>query len=186
MARYVVASIAVALAVFVVLANSRSQQDQGPAKAQQKENATYAGIKVEDKSPKRKDKLVLNDAQWRERLTREQYRILRKKGTEAAFCSPFLDNKKIGVYSCAACALPLFQTATKFVSGTGWPSFFQPIDRKDIWLKTDTSYNMYRLEVLCSRCDSHLGHLFPDGPEDKTGLRYCINGESLKFGEKKS
>ncbi|MCH7945978.1 MAG: peptide-methionine (R)-S-oxide reductase, partial [Armatimonadetes bacterium] len=83
-------------------------------------------------------------------------------------------------------SLSLFQTDAKFVSGTGWPSFFQPINRKDIWLKTDTSYNMVRLEILCSRCDSHLGHLFPDGPEDKTGLRYCINGESLKFKQKKS
>ena len=186
MVRYVAVSIAVALAVFGVLANSRDNQDQAQANAQLKENKTYAGIKIEDKSPKRKDKLVLTDVQWRKKLTADQYNILRKRGTEAAFCSPWLDNKKNGVYSCAGCGLPLFQTDAKFDSKTGWPSFFQPIKRKDIWLKTDTSYNMVRLEVLCSRCDSHLGHLFPDGPEDKTGLRYCINGESLKFKKKKS
>ena len=194
MARYVVASIIVALAVLVVFANSRNKQNQGQSKAQGAEPKTYAGIKVEDyagikvedKSPTRKDKLVLSEDQWRERLTPEQHRILRRKGTERAFCSAFLDNKKNGVYSCAACGLPLFQTDAKFVSGTGWPSFFQPISRKDIWLKSDTSFNMIRLEVLCSRCDSHLGHLFPDGPEDKTGLRYCINGESLKFKQKES
>ena len=186
MARYLVASIAVVLAVLVVVANSRSQQDQGRSKGQQVEQNGYAGLTIEEKSPARKDKLVLSESQWRERLTLEQYRILRKRGTEAAFCSPFLDNKKTGVYSCAACGLSLFKTNAKFVSGTGWPSFFQPINRKDIWLKSDTSFNMYRLEVLCSRCDSHLGHLFPDGPADETGLRYCINGESLKFGEKKS
>ena len=186
MARYVVVSIAVALAVFVVLANSRDKNIQGPEDSQQLKLSSYAGIKVEDMSPARKDKLVLSEDQWRDRLTAEQYKILRKRGTEAAFCSPWLDNKKKGVYSCAGCGLSLFQTDAKFDSKTGWPSFFQPIKRKDIWLKTDTSYNMYRLEVLCSRCDSHLGHLFPDGPEDKTGLRYCINGESLKFKQKKS
>ena len=157
----------------------------GQSRRQEIEKKLYAGIKVEDKSPERKDKLVLSDAEWKKRLTDEQYRILRKKGTEAAFCSPLLDNKKKGTYHCAGCDLPLFATDSKFISGTGWPSFFQPVDRKNIWLKTDLSLNMYRLEVLCSKCDGHLGHLFTDGPEDKTGLRYCINGESLTFKEKK-
>ncbi|MCH8979406.1 MAG: peptide-methionine (R)-S-oxide reductase MsrB [Armatimonadetes bacterium] len=186
MVRYFAAFGAVLLAALIVYANALNRVEPVEATQQQDKKSEYAGIKVEDKSPKRKDKLVLSDDQWRERLTAEQYRILRKRGTEAAFCSPWLDNKKKGTYSCAACGLQLFKTDAKFVSGTGWPSFFQPINRKDIWLKTDMSFNMRRLEVLCSRCDSHLGHLFPDGPEDKTGLRYCINGESLKFKQKKS
>lgn len=146
---------------------------------------SYNGIKVEDKSPERKDKLVLSDVEWKKRLTNEQYRILRNKGTEAAFCSPLNDVHKPGVFHCAGCDLPLFATDAKFVSGSGWPSFFQPVSRKDIWMKSDWTVNTYRIEVLCSRCDGHLGHVFPDGPSDKTGLRFCINGESLKFVEKK-
>lgn len=177
MVRYLIAIGAVSLVALVIFAQSNRQS------AVQK---TYAGVKIEDKSPVRKDKVVMTEAEWKKKLTEEQYRILRGKGTEAAFCSPFLDNKKNGIYHCAACDIALFKTDTKFISGTGWPSFFQPIKRNDIWLKTDLSYNMYRLEVLCSRCDSHLGHLFPDGPKDKTGLRYCINGESLNFIEKKN
>ena len=176
MVRYLIAIGVVSLIALVIFAQSNRQS------VVQK---TYAGVKIEDKSPERKDKVSFSDAEWKKRLTEEQYRILRRKGTEAAFCSPFLDNKKNGSYLCAGCDLELFKTDAKFVSSTGWPSFFQPVDRKNIWLKTDLSLNMYRLEILCSRCDGHLGHLFPDGPKDKTGLRYCINGESLKFKEKK-
>ena len=176
MVRYLIAIGVVSLIALVIFAQSNRQR------VVQK---TYAGVKIEDKSPERKDKVSFSDAEWKKRLTEEQYRILRSKGTEAAFCSPFLDNKKNGSYLCAGCDLELFKTDSKFVSSTGWPSFFQPVDRKNIWLKTDFSFNMYRLEILCSRCDGHLGHLFPDGPKDKTGLRYCINGESLKFKEKK-
>ena len=176
MVRYLIAIGVVSLIALVIFAQSNRQS------VVQK---TYAGVKIEDKSPERKDKVSFSDAEWKKRLTEEQYRILRRKGTEAAFCSPFLDNKKNGSYLCAGCDLELFKTDAKFVSSTGWPSFFQPVDRKNIWLKTDLSLNMYRLEILCSRCDGHLGHLFPDGPKNKTGLRYCINGESLKFKEKK-
>ena len=176
MVRYLIAIGVVSLIALVIFAQSNRQS------VVQK---TYAGVKIEDKSPERKDKVSFSDAEWKKRLTEEQYRILRRKGTEAAFCSPFLDNKKNGSYLCAGCDLELFKTDAKFVRSTGWPSLFQPVDRKNIWLKTDLSLNMYRLEILCSRCDGHLGHLFPDGPKNKTGLRYCINGESLKFKEKK-
>lgn len=135
-------------------------------------------------SPKRKDKLVLSDAEWKKRLTPEQYRILRNKGTEAAFCSPMYDNHKIGTYRCVGCGLALFKSDNKFTSGTGWPSFFQPASKDAIWTRADNSYGMRRVEVLCARCDGHLGHVFDDGPKP-TGLRYCINGEVLKFAEAK-
>jgi methionine-R-sulfoxide reductase len=155
----------------------------GEAQAQKR---VYGGLVVDEKSPERKDKLVLTDAEWQKRLTPEQYKILRNKGTEAAFCSPLNDVKKPGVFHCAGCDLELFSTEAKFTSGTGWPSFFQPVKRENVWLKSDFSYGMDRVEVLCSRCDGHLGHVFNDGPRDKTGNRFCINGESLKFKEKKS
>lgn len=139
---------------------------------------------VEEKSPVREDKVVRTEEEWKKRLTPEQMRILRRKGTEPAFCSGFLSNKEVGVYHCVGCDLPLFSTDTKFDSGTGWPSFFQPVERGNIWLKTDLSFGMVRVEVLCSRCDGHLGHVFDDGPRAGGGLRFCINGEILRFVEK--
>lgn len=142
---------------------------------------TYAGLTIEEVSPKRKDKVVKSDAEWKKQLTTEQYRILRNKGTEAAFCSGQLEKKGDGTYHCVGCDLALFKADSKFDSGTGWPSFFQPFNRENVWLKTDLSFGMVRVEVLCSRCDGHLGHVFDDGPKDKTGIRYCINGEILKF-----
>ncbi len=142
---------------------------------------SIGGLKIEDKSPTRPDKLVKTEAEWRKTLTDSQYKILRGKGTEAAFCGGYLANKEKGVYHCIGCDLPLFKSDTKFESGTGWPSFFQPFDRKNVWLKTDLSYGMSRVEVLCSRCDGHLGHVFDDGPREKTGLRFCINSEILMF-----
>lgn len=135
-------------------------------------------------SPRRKDKVVKTDAEWQKILTPEQYRILRKKGTEPAFCGLFHDTDKPGTYSCAGCGLDLFTSDAKFHSGTGWPSFFQPVDKRNIWTKTDRSHGMVRQEVLCARCDGHLGHVFPDGPKP-TGLRFCINSDSLKFRAKK-
>lgn len=131
-------------------------------------------------SPKRKDKVVLTDAEWKKRLTPEQFRILRSQGTEPAFCGVNLKNDGKGVYSCVGCKLELFHTPKKFDSGTGWPSFFEPIAKDRVWLKKDTSYNMVRTEVLCARCDGHLGHVFDDGPPP-SGLRFCINGTVLTF-----
>jgi len=113
-----------------------------------------------------------------------EYYVLRKKGTERSFSGPFVNNKKEGVYTCGGCALPLFDSKTKFKSGTGWPSYFKPI--KEEYIKEDVDFDIgyKRVEVLCARCDGHLGHVFPDGPKP-TGLRYCINGASLDFVEKK-
>lgn len=141
---------------------------------------------VAKSSPKRADKVVLSDAEWKKKLTPAQYKILRSKGTDPAFCGANMVGKGPGVYKCAGCGLPLFNAVTKFESGTGWPSFYDPIDKKNIWVQTDTSYNMVRTEVLCARCDGHLGHVFSDGPKP-TGLRYCLNGNALVFvPEKKS
>ncbi|MCE9591299.1 MAG: bifunctional methionine sulfoxide reductase B/A protein [Planctomycetes bacterium] len=125
-------------------------------------------------------KLVLTDAQWQARLTPAQYTILRNKGTEPAFCGALLHNADKGVYVCAACALPLFETGSKFESGTGWPSFFKPIAEENVLQHADNSYGMERTETLCARCESHLGHVFDDGPRP-TGLRFCMNSESLRF-----
>jgi methionine-R-sulfoxide reductase len=125
-------------------------------------------------------KLELSDAQWRERLSPEQFRILRSNGTERPFCGTLLDNKKQGVYACAGCGLPLFTSEAKFNSGTGWPSFFQPIAPGNVADQRDNSHGMTRDEINCARCDGHLGHVFPDGPPP-TRLRFCLNSESLQF-----
>ena len=113
-------------------------------------------------------------------LTPEQFAIARAHGTERAFCGTLLDNKRTGVYSCVCCGLPLFASNAKFDSGTGWPSFFQPIADENVATKPDRSYGMLRVEILCARCDCHLGHVFPDGPPP-TRQRHCVNSESLVF-----
>ncbi len=124
--------------------------------------------------------IVLSDAEWRRRLTPEQYRIARGKDTERAFCGTLLNNKEPGMYVCVCCNLPLFESAAKFESGTGWPSFFQPAAKENIREAVDTSQGMVRTEILCRRCGAHLGHVFDDGPRP-TGRRYCLNSESLRF-----
>jgi len=125
-------------------------------------------------------KVVLTDAKWREILTPEQFRVLREEGTERAFTGALWDHHAKGTYVCAACGLPLFSSDTKFESGTGWPSFFQPLTPQSIGTKTDWGLGMKRVEVHCARCGGHLGHVFDDGPKP-TGLRYCMNSVSLKF-----
>ena len=123
--------------------------------------------------------VVHSDAEWQKLLQPNQYRVLRKAGTEAPFSSPLDKEKRTGVFSCAGCALPLFSSATKFESGTGWPSFWQPLD-KAVLEESDTTLFMKRTEVLCRRCGGHLGHVFDDGPKP-TGLRYCMNGVAMNF-----
>ncbi len=126
------------------------------------------------------EKLRLTDVEWKERLTDEQYRVMRGHGTEAAFCSELHPEAREGVYVCAACGLPLFSSKDKFLSKSGWPSFTRPVTPDAIEETVDRSYGMVRTEIHCGRCEGHLGHVFEDGPAP-TGLRHCLNGVALSF-----
>jgi peptide-methionine (R)-S-oxide reductase len=126
------------------------------------------------------EKVTKTDAEWKQILTPEQYKVMRKKGTEMPFSSPLNEKKGRGTFACAGCGLPLFSSEAKFDSGTGWPSFWKPIAEENVREEVDGSLWQTRTEVLCAQCDAHLGHVFPDGPKP-TGLRYCMNGVALKF-----
>jgi peptide-methionine (R)-S-oxide reductase len=127
------------------------------------------------------DKVIKTDLEWRELLTPMQYAVLRQAGTERPFTGEYVNHKADGTYVCAACGNPLFSSETKFDSHCGWPSFWDMKDTGSVTLRLDYSHGMVRTEVLCARCDSHLGHVFDDGPRETTGLRYCINSLSLNF-----
>jgi len=162
------------LAIFACLSSGcqyaadTAQQEQQVAQAEN------------DKGEEMIEKINKTEEEWCEQLTSFQCHIVREKGTEPAFTGEYYDEKRPGIYKCVACDLPLFSSDAKFESGTGWPSYFQPIAGNHVEEETDTSHGMVRTEVMCARCGGHLGHVFKDGPEP-TGLRYCINSAALKF-----
>ena len=129
------------------------------------------------------EKIIKKDDEWRQQLSPDQFRICREKGTEPAFSGNYWDTKETGTYQCVCCGSELFDSSSKFDSGTGWPSFYQAINSDQVATKEDSSLFMRRTEVLCNKCDSHLGHVFPDGPQP-TGLRFCINSASLELKKK--
>ena len=130
------------------------------------------------------DEMERSEQDWQQKLTPEEFHVCREKGTEQAFTGIYWDCKTDGVYRCKCCDAPLFDANTKFDSGTGWPSFWQPVDADAVITETDSSFGIARTEAMCSRCGSHLGHVFPDGPAQTTGLRYCINSVSLTLGQR--
>jgi len=178
-------TISICLLVLPLCGLSCSVAETPLPKPPMKSKATSVQVRLlgEDGQPtalQTVDRVVKTDEAWKSQLTQEQYEIARGKGTERAFCGAFYDHKKPGIYTCVCCELPLFAANAKFDSGTGWPSFFQPFARENVTTVEDVSHGMRRTEILCAKCDAHLGHVFDDGPRP-TGLRFCLNSASLVF-----
>jgi len=181
------AMIAAPILIWVAEIGARGETGDGSAQTSNRGAQTVTIIKFNDAGekigPQTVEKVVKPDTEWKKELSPEQFYVTRRKGTERAFSGKYASNHEQGVYRCVCCGNALFSSDTKFESGTGWPSFYQPIAEENIEKRTDRSWFMSRVEVLCSECDAHLGHVFDDGP-DPTGLRYCMNSASLNFVKK--